>query len=43
MEAAGVNVYRLVAASGWDIFPIGRGTSPEAVPNAVLAGLVVIQ
>jgi len=43
MEAVGIDVYRTTAEAGWDIFPIGTQASAEATPNAVLAGLVIVE
>lgn len=43
MEAVGMDVYRLIAAAGWDIYPFGRDANPEDIPVANLAGLVLIQ
>lgn len=43
MEAVGMDVYRLVASSGWDIYPYGSDANPEDIPAANLAGLVLIQ
>ncbi|MFC1798827.1 DUF2284 domain-containing protein [Thermodesulfobacteriota bacterium] len=43
MEAVGVNVYKMTAAAGWDIYPIGSHANAEETPEAVLAGLVVVE
>jgi predicted metal-binding protein len=43
MEAVGINVYKMVASAGWDIYPIGSHAKSELTPEAVLAGLVVIE
>ena len=43
MEAVGINVYKMVADAGWSIYPVGRSTSPEDVPQATLAGIVIIR
>jgi predicted metal-binding protein len=43
MEAVGIDVYRMVASQGWDIYPIGSDVKPEDVPNGTLAGIVIIQ
>ena len=43
MEAVGMDVYHLIAASGWDIYPYGSNADPEDIPLANLAGLVLIQ
>jgi predicted metal-binding protein len=43
MEAVGMDVYRLIASSGWEIYPYGSEANPEDIPVANLAGLVLIQ
>ena len=43
MEAVGINVYRMVASAGWDIFPIGKSLKANDVPKATLAGIIIIQ
>ena len=43
MEAVGINVYKMTAAAGWDIYPIGSHANAEETPKAVLAGLVVVE
>jgi predicted metal-binding protein len=43
MEAVGINVYKMVATAGWDIYPIGKHANVEETPEAVLAGLVVVE
>jgi predicted metal-binding protein len=43
MEAVGIDVYRLVAQAGWDIYPIGSGARAEDVPKGTLAGIVIVQ
>jgi len=43
MEAVGIDVYRMVAASGWDIYPIGSNARPEDVPKGTLAGIVIVR
>ncbi|MCE5241582.1 MAG: DUF2284 domain-containing protein [Desulfobacteraceae bacterium] len=43
MEAVGIDVYKLVASSGWDIYPIGSGAKAEDVPKGNLAGIVIVQ
>jgi hypothetical protein len=42
MEAVGINVYKMTAATGWDIYPIGSHANAEETPKAVPAGLVVV-
>jgi predicted metal-binding protein len=43
MEAVGMDVYKMVAAQGWDIYPIGSGAKPEDMPKGVLAGIIIVQ
>ena len=43
MEAVGMDVYNLIASSGWDVHPYGSDADPENIPVANLAGLVLIQ
>ncbi|MFC1940588.1 DUF2284 domain-containing protein [Chloroflexota bacterium] len=42
MEAVGMDCFRMAANVGWDIYPIGRETSPEEVPYGLRLGLVLI-
>lgn len=43
MEAVGIDVYRMVAEAGWDIYPIGSGARAEDIPKGTLAGIVIVQ
>ena len=43
MEAVGIDVYKLAAAVGWDIYPIGSGADAACVPKGMLAGIVIVQ
>ena len=43
MEAVGIDVYRMVAAAGWDIYPIGSKVKAVEVPKGTLAGIVIVQ
>jgi predicted metal-binding protein len=43
MEAVGIDVFRMVAQAGWEIYPVGSGAKADEVPKGVLAGLVVIR
>lgn len=43
MEAVGIDVYKMVAATDWDIYPIGSGAKPEDMPKGVLAGIIIVQ
>jgi predicted metal-binding protein len=42
MEAVGMDVYRMAAKVGWDIYPIGTATSPSEVPHGLRLALVLI-
>ena len=43
MEAVGIDVYRMVATAGWDIYPIGSGAKASDIPKGTLAGVVIVQ
>jgi predicted metal-binding protein len=43
MEAVGIDVFRLVAAMGWNIHPIGSGAEPNCVSQGTLTGIVIVQ
>jgi predicted metal-binding protein len=43
MEAVGIDVYKMVASAGWDIYPIGSAAKPVDVPKGTLAGIVIVQ
>jgi predicted metal-binding protein len=43
MEAVGIDVYKMVARAGWDIYPIGSDDKPEDIPKGTLAGLLIVQ
>jgi predicted metal-binding protein len=43
MEAVGIDVYKMAAQAGWDIYPIGSGAKPEDMPKGTLAGIVIVQ
>ncbi len=42
MEGAGMDVFRMATQVGWELYPIGRATSPTDVPFAALYGLGLI-
>jgi len=42
MEAVGIDVFRMVAEAGWEIFPIGADATLSKIPKGTMAGLVVI-
>lgn len=43
MEAVGMDVYRMVAEAGWDIYMTGSGADPEKIPFVMLTGIVMVQ
>ncbi|MEI8174000.1 MAG: DUF2284 domain-containing protein [Deltaproteobacteria bacterium] len=43
MEAVGIDVYRMAAGIGWDIYPIGSSAKAEDIPKGTLAGIVIVQ
>lgn len=43
MEAVGIDVYKMVALAGWDIYPIGSNASPRDIPKGVLAGIIIVR
>ncbi len=43
MEAVGIDVYKMVAQAGWDIYPIGSSATAQSVPKGTLAGIVIVQ
>ena len=43
MEAVGINVYKMTARAGWDVYPIGTNAKKDETPHAILAGLVIIE
>ena len=43
MEAVGIDVYKMAAAIGWDIYPVGSNAKPEEIVRGTLAGIIVIQ
>jgi predicted metal-binding protein len=43
MEALGIDVFKMVAQSGWDIYPIGMSVKADDIPCGVFAGLIVIE
>jgi len=42
MEAMGMDVYAMATKVGWDIYPIGAGVEPSAVPHGHRLGIVFI-
>jgi predicted metal-binding protein len=43
MEAVGIDVYKMVAEAGWDIYPIGSSAKAEDIPKGTLAGIIIVQ
>lgn len=43
MEAVGIDVFKLVASVGWDIFPIGSSADASCIPKGTLTGIVIVQ
>jgi len=43
MEAVGIDVFKLVASAGWNIYPIGSDAKPDEIPCGVLAGIVIVR
>ena len=41
-ESLGIDVFGLAARVGWDIYPMGKSTSPSEVPHGSILGLVFI-
>jgi predicted metal-binding protein len=41
-ESLGIDVFTMGARVGWDIYPMGKSTSPSEVPYGVILGLVFI-
>jgi len=42
MEAVGIDVYKMVAEAGWDIYPIGSSAQPGDIPKGTLAGIIIV-
>jgi len=42
MEAIGMNAFKLIREVGWEIHPIVKNSDPEAIPNGVLAGIILV-
>jgi hypothetical protein len=43
MESASMNVYKMVAEAGWEMYPIGTDINPANVPHATLVGIALIE
>lgn len=42
MEAVGIDVFKMVAQAGWEIYPIGSNAEAIEVPKGTLAGLIIV-
>ena len=42
MEAVGMDAFTMATKVGWDIYPIGRSSTPSEVPHGARLGLVLI-
>ncbi len=43
MEAVGIDVFKLAAQEGWEIYPIGSSIKADNVPKGVLNGILIIK
>lgn len=43
MEAVGIDVYKLVARQGWDIYPVGEGVEEKCVEKGNVVGIVIVK
>ena len=43
MEAVGIDVFKMAATVGWDIYPIGSDAKAASLPKGTLAGIVVVR
>jgi predicted metal-binding protein len=42
MEAAGIQVFKLIREAGWEIASITRESDPQKIPKGLLAGLILV-
>ena len=42
MESVGIDVFRLIASLGWDIYPIGMSAAADMFPHGSRCGMVLI-
>ena len=42
MEACGMDVFKIAARAGWDIYPIGAATEATSIPKGAAIGLALI-
>jgi len=43
MEGSSMDVFRMAAEAGWDIYPLGMDCKPADVPHGTLVGLVLVE
>lgn len=43
MEGSSMDVFKMAAEAGWDIYPLGMDCKPADVPHGTLVGLVLIE
>lgn len=43
MEGCSMDVFKMAAEAGWDIYPIGMDCKPADVPHGTLVGLVLVE
>lgn len=43
MEAVGIDVFKMAADAGWEIYPIGSSAKAIDVPKGTLAGIVIVR
>jgi hypothetical protein len=42
MHGVGMDVFRMAACQGWDVYPVGESTAPYEVPQLSTFGLVLV-
>jgi len=42
VESVGIDVFKLVAGRGWDIFPCGERVDESKLPHVLLVGLILV-
>lgn len=42
MHGVGMDVFKMAAEAGWDIYPVGMSTKPDDVPSVSNLGLILI-
>ena len=43
MEAVGIDIFKMNAQAGWDIYPIGSNAKSSDIPKGVLAGIIIVR